>query len=226
MKRMNRAGAPVLGRLPEPSLLHPSGLAAKRQAGALQVDTPPTAAFGAGHLPGAINVPLGRSFTTYAGSVLPYDRDLAFLLASPTPGKVADLVAGCVSIGLDRLAGVAGPESLMAWQRDGKALGTVARVTAQELLAQADGRILVDVRNGSEWEAGHARGAMLVPLAELADRLGDIPAQAGVVVMCQGGSRSAVAASVLQAAGREPVQNLAGGFADWVSAGGIVDRDA
>ena len=194
-----------------------------RVEGALLIDTRPTADYARGHVPGALNVPFGRSFATYAGSLVPYDRDLALVVADPTPARVAALVAGAVSIGLDRVVGVADATVLDAWTGKGRRLGRVEQLTAAELASNRAGRFIVDVRKTSEWEGGHVPGATLLPLPELARRLDEIPAGSDVVVMCQGGGRSAVAASLLQARGVK-VTNLVGGFSQWEGSGGEVER--
>ena len=84
---------------------------------------------------------------------------------------------------------------------------------------------MLDVRNQSEWADGHLPGALLVPLSELPDRLGEIPEDGEIVVHCQGGARSAVAVSVLMASGKGGVTNLVGGFGAWLAAGLPVTRD-
>ena len=76
----------------------------------------------------------------------------------------------------------------------------------------------------AEWEAGHLPGVENLPLGYLADRLDEIPRERPVVVHCQGGARSAIAASVLQAHGFRNVVNLPGGFADWEAGGNPVER--
>jgi len=78
---------------------------------------------------------------------------------------------------------------------------------------------IIDVRGRAEWEAGHVPGVPNVPLGHLTERLGALPADRPVVVQCQGGARSAIAASVLQARGVKNVVNMTGGFAAWVQAG-------
>ena len=60
---------------------------------------------------------------------------------------------------------------------------------------------VVDVRGRAEWEAGHLPGVPNIPLGYLAERLAELPTDKPVVVHCQGGARSAIAASVLQARG-------------------------
>jgi hydroxyacylglutathione hydrolase len=58
-----------------------------------------------------------------------------------------------------------------------------------------------------------------VPLGHLTERLSELPADRPIVVQCQGGARSAIAASVLLARGVRNVVNMTGGFAAWQQAG-------
>jgi hydroxyacylglutathione hydrolase len=225
MKRVNREGPPVLGELPRPAAVSADRLGDLLAAGATVVDTRPAAEFARAHVPGTVNVPLNRNFPTYGGSVLDYDRDLYFLLADPQAERVAQLVELLISIGFDRIAGVMGPEVLERWRREGGPVGTVGQVTVGELAARpGNGLVLLDVRNGSEWDEGHIAGARHLPLPQLLDRLHEIPPDANLLVMCQSGARSAIAASVLKARGRERVTHLVGGFSAWAAAGGAVER--
>jgi hydroxyacylglutathione hydrolase len=65
-----------------------------------------------------------------------------------------------------------------------------------------------------------------VPLGHLTERLTELPADRPIVVQCQAGSRSAIAASVLLARGVKKVVNMMGGYAAWVEAGLPVARGA
>lgn len=99
------------------------------------VDTRAAAEYATGHLPGTLNVPLDDGFTTWAGWLLPYDRDVYLLVgdAGGSPAHGASCVAAAVRdlamIGLDRVAGVAGPDALAAWAGAGRALEMVAPTT-------------------------------------------------------------------------------------------------
>ncbi|MGV8966418.1 MAG: rhodanese-like domain-containing protein [Cellulomonas sp.] len=79
------------------------------------------------------------------------------------------------------------------------------------------GTTLVDVREQNEWDAGHAPGAVHVPLGELIARVGELPA-GRLLVVCQLGGRSARATEWLNGAGYDAV-NLSGGMVDWARAG-------
>jgi hydroxyacylglutathione hydrolase len=74
---------------------------------------------------------------------------------------------------------------------------------------------VVDVRNASEWAHGHIPGALHIPVGHLSQRLSEIPRDRPVVVQCQGGTRSAIAASVLLSRGVRDVINLRGGYDEW-----------
>lgn len=94
---------------------------------------------------------------------------------------------------------------------------------AAELVAA--GAALVDVREPDEWEAGHAPAAVHVPLGSLGDRLGKLPGDRTLVMVCRSGGRSQAAATALVGAGFAAV-NLAGGMQAWQAAGLPVETDA
>ena len=85
---------------------------------------------------------------------------------------------------------------------------------------------VVDVRSANEWNEGHVPGAMHIPLGYLADRTSEIPAGKPVVVQCQSGGRSSIAASILERAGFRDVTNLTGGLGAWTAAGLPLDEAA
>ncbi|HXQ58804.1 MAG TPA: rhodanese-like domain-containing protein [Acidimicrobiales bacterium] len=86
------------------------------------------------------------------------------------------------------------------------------------------GAVLLDVREPEEWEAGHAPGAVHVPLAQLSDRMVDLARDRAVVVVCRSGGRSALATEWLTTAGFDAA-NLVGGMQEWAHAGLSVQTD-
>jgi hydroxyacylglutathione hydrolase len=220
MKRLNATGGLPAHARPA----RDDDAAAALAEGAQVVDGRPPARFAAGHLAGSLNLPFGQSFLGWAGAVLPPERDIV-IVADPSARAVAeDAARELVLIGFDGVRGVLAPPSLHALS--GAPLATLPTVTAASLgpAATAEATVL-DVRNRSEWQAGHVPGARHVPLAELPARLHELKGAGPLVVHCQGGSRSAVAASVLRAAGFTDVSNVAGGFGAWLAAGFEPARD-
>ena len=225
MKRINKSGPRVLGGLPRPPRLPAAALDELMQRGEVVVDTRPAAAFAAAHVPGTLSIPLNGSFTTWAGWLLPYDREV-YLIADDAHAA-GEAVRDLAMIGLDRVAGLLGTESLSAWSEAGRALEMVTQLTPGEAAARLDGGEVevIDVRGRTEWEAGHSPGVRNIPLGYLAERLDALPADRMVVVQCQGGGRSSIAAALLQSRGMKNVANLAGGYRAWQNEGLPVARD-
>ncbi|HXD24176.1 MAG TPA: rhodanese-like domain-containing protein, partial [Gemmatimonadaceae bacterium] len=156
---------------------------------------------------------------TWAGTLLPYDRDVYLIAASQ--GEATRAAREMAKIGLDRVGGWFAVQALAEWSHGGGALERVTQVTTQAIAERiARGEVtVVDVRNPGEWEHGHLPDALHIPLGALAGRAGEIPAGRPVVVHCQGGTRSAIAASILLGKGVRDVTNLRGGYEDWRRAG-------
>jgi rhodanese-related sulfurtransferase len=89
---------------------------------------------------------------------------------------------------------------------------------------QSAGALLVDVRQPDEWSAGHAPNTKLIPLGSLAGRLGEIPRDREVLLICRSGNRSGSAQSQLLQLGYENVINVSGGMHAWVGAGLPIER--
>lgn len=223
MKAMNKTGPAVLGHWPRPSRLSARELPGILANGDPVIDTRRADDFGVGHVPGSINLPLNGSFTTWAGWLLPYDRDLTLLVTSSD--GLADVIRNLALIGLDRIRGYVTTDAIDAWNQAESPLGTVARIDATDLTESLRHQAvtLVDVRNDGEWAGvGHIDGAIHIPLGHLVERLDEIPRERPVVVQCQGGSRSAIGASLLLASGYQTVVNFAPGISGWLAEGRAV----
>lgn len=95
----------------------------------------------------------------------------------------------------------------------------VPAITIDELAAiEAGGRCVFDVRQPDEYAEGHVPGAVLVPLADVPDRVGEFPVDQTVYVVCRSGARSARAVGFLRASGVDAV-NVDGGTMAWIEAG-------
>jgi hydroxyacylglutathione hydrolase len=216
MKRLNRDGPPAIGVLPSTTPLSPDTLGALQRGGVALVDTRPAREFAAAHIPGSINIPLGPSFATWAGSVLTDDAVIALLIDGGEEAAMRALRALAL-IGIDEVRGIF-DRTLLDAVAATSGLAPLPRKLPADLAAERSRWAVVDVRASAEWVAGHIPGAIHVPLAELGDALDRIP-PGPALVHCEGGTRSVVAASVLRAGGRSDVVDLDGGFAAWRRAG-------
>ncbi len=226
MKRINRDGPPVLGGFPRPAHATRPVLAHALAAGAAVIDLRPAPDFAAGHVPGTLNIPLNKSFSTWAGWLVRYDVDIH--LIADDEATVARAVRELVMIGLDRVTTWYALSVLDEWARDGGAIGTITRTDADALAPRLarDEVTVIDVRNRTEWDAGHLPGALHIPVGHLSERVASIPRDKPIVLQCQGGARSAIAASVMHRLGVTDAIDLVGGFAAWQAAGHAVVKDA
>ena len=210
MKRLNRDGPAVLGKRAVPAKLEQSELPRARRDGVV-LDARPRAAYAKAHVAGTLNIPPIRAFTTWAGWLLPDDRDI-FLIADDSTAA-ADTQLALASIGLDRLAGWFGADVVSAAEADGSTQQSHRAAMADAPRMQGEGALVVDVRDGHEWDAGHLDGAVHHPLGRLATTLAATDRNRPIAVHCEGGTRSAIAASLLEQMGFRQVTDLSDGWA-------------
>lgn len=83
---------------------------------------------------------------------------------------------------------------------------------------------LLDVREPWEYAQGHVAEATLIPLGELEQRVGEVPRDQPVLVICHSGQRSHAAAGYLLHLGYRDVTNIDGGTGAWIERGYPVSR--
>jgi hydroxyacylglutathione hydrolase len=228
MKRINKEGPRILHGFRRPDRLPAARMQEILSSGALVVDTRHATDFAGGHIAGAINIPLNNSFNTWAGWLIPFGREFYLIVDDDCRQCIDDAVRDLAMIGLDRVAGYFGSEVVNSWAESGNELATTPQMTSAELAerVQMGDVAVLDVRGRVEWEAGHLPGVENIPLGYIIDRLDEIPRDRTLVVHCQSGARSAIAASILRARGLTNVVNLAGGFSDWRHGGHPVELGA
>ena len=226
MKRINRDGPPPAGARNRPDRLSTDQLHDAVARGALVVDLRSASEFAAGHIPGTINLPFNKSFLTWAGWLIPLEQDVYVIVDVRAGAGIDEVVRDLGLIGIERVAGWSGTNAVEAWKAAGRTLETTTQTDVIELaeLRAARAVDVLDVRNPGEWAAGHMPDVPNIPLGQLPDRIGEVSRERPVVVHCQGGMRSAIATSILQARGIKHVLNLTGGFGAWEKAGQPVDR--
>ena len=222
MKRINRDGPTILGGFPSPAKGDRAALESALAAKVTVVDARPADQFGKGHVRGTINIPFSKSFSTWSGWLVKYDVDIHLIAVDEDTMRRA--VRELAMIGLDRVTQWYDACVVDEWKKSGKTLATVKRTdmkSVAERLKRGEINVL-DVRNASEWAAGHLPGATHIPVGYLPDRINEVPRDKPLVVHCQGGTRSAIATSVLQKLGVKEVEDYGGGYSEWARSEGVI----
>jgi glyoxylase-like metal-dependent hydrolase (beta-lactamase superfamily II)/rhodanese-related sulfurtransferase len=212
LPELNRRGPTVLGAEAVLPGLSPGAVASRLASGAEVVDVRPVEDFAAGHVPGALANPLREAFATWLGALVAPDRDLVVVRNADQDSD--EIVWQSRKIGYDRLVGeLAG--GMAAWRDAGRPVATIPVVGVDALTGVA----VLDVRQASEFVAGHVPGAHHVELGALTGSADDVPA-GPTVVMCGHGERAVTGASLLARSGRTDLAVLAGGPDRWEQATG------
>jgi hydroxyacylglutathione hydrolase len=176
------------------------------------LDVRPPEAFAAGHVPGALNVPVsGNAFGTRTGFVLRGDEPVVLYAASPEEATLA--ARRLRAVGFLELAGYL----TVADETE-----TLEPVSVEDLggLLESGEIDLIDVREPDERDAGYIPGSRHIPYRLLRAYGASVANGRTIVTICESGSRAAIAASVLIAAGVDARPVLGGGIADWERRGG------
>lgn len=202
MAPLNRSG-PAAMRPDLPPAIGAAEVATRLVAGEWVVDLRRRDHFANGHLAGALNVESGASAATYIGWIVPWDAPLTLIGAD-----AATLGEACTAlrrIGIEPAARhVAGEQ----WPTAGLGPTRYPVRTFDDLAAATDDAhrlTIVDVRGADEWREGHLPGAVHIPWHDLAARVDELPVDRDIWVHCAAGFRAAIAASLLQRSGRNPV---------------------
>jgi hydroxyacylglutathione hydrolase len=219
MRKMNRHGPPILGLLSEPAAMQPEEFDRRRRDGAIVLDCRSPEAFAA-HIPGAINVGLGSSFPTWAGTALPEGASILLVLEDGER-ELWEVCWHLLRVGYDVPKGwLAG--GMMAWRTAARPIESLPQWTVWQLydrLKKDPELIVLDVRQPGEWRAGRIDGALHITGAEIPHRIDDVPKDRPVATICGSGYRSSVSASLLLHHGHQQVSNVLGGMTAWKRAG-------
>ncbi|MDQ4095568.1 MAG: MBL fold metallo-hydrolase [Actinomycetota bacterium] len=218
MRAQNLAGPDVLGVLGEPPALQPDEVEDLQERGAIVLDARSPEGFSGAHVPRSINVGLGSSFPTWAGTVLAEGAEVVLVLEDPSDLWVAtwELLRIGYNAPVGWLAG-----GIASWRASGRRVATLPLIDVHQLYRGVEKSALnvLDVRQPAEWAGGHIRGAEFITGADLPERVDDVPSDKPVAVVCGSGYRSSVMASLLASAGRERVFSVIGGMSAWRASG-------
>ena len=201
MAPINRTGPPVLGAAPRPQAMTADHVADALAAGARLVDARDGAAFAERHVAGSLNVPLEPSFASYVGWLLPFATPV--VLCMPDDDALDEASVQLRRIGWDAILGhLAG--GIDAWTASGRATRSFPILRLERLIdeiAAGDAGEILDVRQTTEWDAGHLEGSRHLFVGDLPERLDALDHSVRQTVICASGYRSSMAASLLDGAG-------------------------
>ena len=219
MKRLNRDGAPPRARRDDIPQLDARAVEKALERGDWVVDIRSSGDFAASHIAGAVNIPASKSLPTYAGTVLTYDRPIHVIAKSHDQARHA--MQQLALIGLDDIAGWAALDVLQQWKSEGRPVATTMMMDGPTLMGKLErgGPRVIDVRGTGYWKGGHGAAADHVYLGDLPERAAALRKDEPIVVHCQGGTRSSIAASLLEREGFSNVATLKGGVDAWRKAG-------
>ncbi|MFC7496171.1 MULTISPECIES: rhodanese-like domain-containing protein [unclassified Nocardioides] len=196
MAPLNRVGA---GRaLPRPGRpVTRDEVADAVLAGQWVIDLRRRDTFARGHLPGSVSVEQGAQFATYVGWLVPWEDD--FVLLHDAPEAIEAALHDLAAIGID------GP-GIHDLRRPGSATLTASyrRADWADFRAETGHRVVVDVRQRDEYDAGHLPDAVHLPVQDVDVRAADLP-PGELWVHCRSGYRAGIAASLLHRLGRQVV---------------------
>ncbi len=210
LPELNRVGPRLYPAVPDLGRLDLATVRQHLADGAAFVDARPIAAFARSHPIGAISIQHRSVFASWFGWLIDLDRPVVFVLDDTVDR--ADLVRQCLTVGHDAIVGEL-DGGLASWTGAGLAVASIPLVKAVDITGT-----VLDVRQASEWAAGHVPDAVHIELGDLAEA----PVPAGpVTVMCGHGERAMTGASLLEIAGHRDLAVLAGGPQDWRDATGV-----
>ncbi|MDX1413504.1 MAG: rhodanese-like domain-containing protein [Candidatus Promineifilaceae bacterium] len=231
----NQGKIPLTRKMPYANPLSAQEVGELMAAGHVVVDTRSSAEFGAGHIPGAVNVQMATSeFEQRVGWVTPENSPL--ILVTNTAAEAQTCIYNMAFIALDsRVSGFL-KGGMDGWMAAGREIETTPQIdvhTLQERLS-ANGLQVLDVREDDEWSEGHIANAHFMPYTSLVPQL-DIPAQVDQInvgldqpmaVTCATGKRSSTAVSLLLRHGYKKLYNVTGGMEAWKYAGLEIVQDS
>lgn len=212
MKSVNKVGQKLIKDLPElKEITSAADIEALLAEGKQVLDMRPADAYSKGHIQGTINIPFNNSFTNWAGWVVDYDKPLYLLLDTEV---LDEALVALRSVGIDEVYGFAEAENVMAQAENLASYENVSPSEANEMVEKGEAYVL-DVRNQTEFDEGHIDNAQHIMVGTLKNRIDEVDTDKTVIVQCQAGARSAIAASVLKANGIDNLVNMTGGYSKW-----------
>ncbi|GBL34825.1 hydroxyacylglutathione hydrolase cytoplasmic [Filimonas sp.] len=180
---------------------------------AIILDTRPAKVFTEGFIAGAVSIGLEGRFAEWAGAILPFHERLVLVTEE---GKEEETLIRLARVGFDKIKGYL-QGGYEAWKKAGEPIDLIIDIEADELkmdLNYDTKMIVVDVRKELEFEGGHVKSALNIPLHTMTDIsiISNFEDNDNLYIHCAGGYRSVIASSLLKRQGIHNLRNVLGGY--------------
>jgi len=216
---INRTGPALMRTFTQPAPIEPKSFHERiRHSDAVLLDIRSYPAFSGVHIPESWHIDLAGNFATQAGWIIPPGRDIFLVIDERKQAEEAALQLR--RVGFDRIPGFL-EGGMLAWGSAGLPISSVPVISAGETnaLVRSGEAVLVDVRSKEEWQAAHSDQSVHIPWHDLRARYTELDPTGHHIVMCKGGQRASIAASILKMHGFFRVSNLGGGYTAYQRAG-------
>ena len=216
---INRTGAPALTEIARPAPRSPEEVKALGTQGHTILDVRAAADFGAGHVPGSLNIGLGGQFAIWAGVLISMGTPI--VIVADSAEKIDEAVTRLARVGLESVEGYL-DGGIDAWRSADLEVARVPQISVDDLNdlvgKQTDLQVL-DVRREAEFKSGHVPPAVPAELSKLEHTKLTLDPAKPTAVICAGGYRSSAATSILEQRGFTNLLNVTGGTGAWIKAG-------
>jgi len=221
MRALNQMGARILGGVPVLKPLRADEVKSLMDDGVVVLDVRHQKQFGGGHIPGSYGIRVDAPLTTWAGWVIPFGSRI--MLVAESADQMSDAIRQLIRIGYDNLEGqVEG--GIEAWGRE-YPVEKIPSMKVTELRERLDEVTVVDVRQTSEWEAGHIPNAIHFEGGRIPWEEFPFSHNKPVAIQCGSGNRSMIAISVLRRRGYRNLIQVDGGINQWKKHGFEIEQD-
>lgn len=177
------------------------------------LDTRHATVFTQGFVPGAVFIGLEGRFAEWAGSLLPFDKEIILITE---PGKEKETIIRLARVGISKVVGYL-DGGFTAWKNVSEEIDMIVDIEADELamdLPFDQNLVVLDVRKEAEYADGHIKDALNIPLNEMTDPgvIAELEEDQNIYVHCAGGYRSIIAASLMKRQGIHNLRNVLGGW--------------
>ena len=187
--------------------------AAANETSALVLDTRETNSFAKGFIPNSVNIGIDGNFAQWVGEMVTDVKQPILLVTEP--GKERECAIRLSRVGYDNTLGYL-EGGINTWIEAGKELDHSNRISAEAFALEMSSKktLVIDVRKKSEFDSEHVLDSLNIPLNEINAHLSSIPKTEKFILICAGGYRSMIAASILHQRGWDNFVDVEGGFAE------------